>query len=76
MPTRLVQLQGTIRFAAPAGVWALETSPGTLQQMAVAPPAGIQSDGLTVSVLVKIRIDRTPLPGYASVIEVVSVLAP
>jgi hypothetical protein len=43
---------------------------------AVDPPAGIQSDGLTVSVLVKIRIDRAPLPGFVTVIEVLTVFAP
>ena len=75
MPTRLVQLQGTLRFAAATGVWALETS-GVLQQLSADPPARIRFDGLAVSVLVKIRIDRTPLPGYAAVIEVVSVFGP
>jgi hypothetical protein len=76
LPTRLVQLEGTIRFVAGAGVWALETSPGVFQQLAVDPPAGIQVDGLAVSIVAKLRIDRSPLAGYAAVIEVVSVFGP
>jgi len=58
-----------MRFDAAAGIWYLDDGQGGFHQFAVAPPIPIRVDGLSVTVLVKLRNDLVPWSGYTRVVE-------